>query len=310
MKARSHALACALACATLLLQASALAFCRTTTCDDTVSCNANPQDCCTPDIEGCDTNGLPLSWQSSCVSYAVQADGSKKQDITAEQTGDIVDEALSTWLAVSCNGDALSMSAENYGTVACDAQEYNSKAGNANIWLFRDSDWPYDDGGSPAGLPIRASALAVTTVSFNWKTGAMYDADVEFNSDQIDLTLGDGEIVNDLLSIATHEAGHFLGLDHSSDWEATMTAGYAPGSIAPRSLSPDDEEAICRAYPVARETTGSSCDPARGFSPVCGGAGGCSLSAGSGDPSSAPGAAALLLGAWLLGRARRTRRTV
>ena len=74
----------------------------------------------------------------------------------------------------------------------------------------------------------------------------------------------------DLLSVATHEAGHFFGLAHSSDPEASMFAAYTPGTITQRTLHADDVAGICDAYPAG--TGAGECDtvPRHGFSTLCG----------------------------------------
>src|SRR5262249_15492160 len=74
----------------------------------------------------------------------------------------------------------------------------------------------------------------------------------------------------DLLSVLTHEAGHFLGLAHSADADATMFSEYKMGSTGLRDLSPDDVKAICAAYPPDRQTRGEcSYLPRHGYSPDC-----------------------------------------
>ena len=64
--------------------------------------------------------------------------------------------------------------------------------------------------------------MALTTVTFNPKTGEIYDADMELNSADNPITVGDQEIVFDLHSIVQHESGHTLGLAHSAFDSDTM----------------------------------------------------------------------------------------
>jgi len=174
--------------------------------------------------------------------------------------------------------------------VACRESEFNTKLGNANIWMFRDSGW--QSGNAASGSDgFDSSALAVTVTNFNWKNGQLYDADVELNAEQVLFTLPGQTTHFDLLSIATHEAGHFLGLDHSPEIGATMFYAYNPPSIEERSLSEDDMAGLCAVYPTDRDIPGGgTCDPRRGFETEClydaePAGGGCSVSHG---PTRAP----------------------
>jgi hypothetical protein len=149
--------------------------------------------------------------------------------------------------------------------------------------MFRDDGWPYANGGE---------TLALTTITFNTENGEIYDADVEINSydDRKNLTIGDGRIGSDLLSIATHEAGHFLGLAHSDELQATMFPSYNPGETKLRTLEADDVAGICDIYPAGRPVSTQSCEPRHGFSERCGGSSdddGCSTSGGPARPGGA-----------------------
>jgi hypothetical protein len=271
--------ASSLGVACLAMAPRALAFCQTTTCLPDVTCQENPEQCCEWDRNGCDTNGIVITWPSDCASYAIHEAGSPLRGITAAQLSDTVDDAFASWTHASCGSSTPSINFQNFGLSECDEVEVNSitSGPNANVWMFRDEAWPHADL-DESGSQVNASALALTTVTFNWKTGELLDADVELNSAQGDFTIGDDAPFIDLLAIATHEAGHFLGLDHTNDTTATMAPGYVPHTIDQRTLALDDELGICKSYPHGRETTGTSCDPYGTYSDKCASAGGCSIS--------------------------------
>jgi hypothetical protein len=202
---------------------------------------------------------------------------------------------------------------ETGGPIICDQPEFNKSAPNANVWMYRDDEWPYVGANS---------TLALTTITFEVPTGKILDADVEINSFKIDLTT-DGAGGSDLQSIVTHEAGHFLGLAHSMVKTATMNAQYQPGQISFRSLDPDDQAGICAVYPPDRDAPACTQPaPRHGFSRYCGGEGGdsgdgsakkgCSVATGRSSPEDGTslmvlGSLGLLLGGRRL-RARVARR--
>lgn len=242
-----------IAAAALVRPSPALAYCRTSVCPETkqtaaVCTPAQPTDC-----------GIPLAWPSPCVSYSIQEDASRQVSLAEAEA--IFEKAFAAWTQADCGGGQTPRMELVYtGPVACDAHEYNQKKGNANIITFRDDGWPYAGAGT---------TLALTTVTYNLKTGDIYDADMEINSAEVRLSLGDTDVSFDLLSIATHEAGHFLGLSHSSELEATMFADYRPGTIALRDLDDDDRAGICAVYPPGPPVKECDPTPRHGFSGEC-----------------------------------------
>jgi hypothetical protein len=150
--------------------------------------------------------------------------------------------------------------------VECGSAEYNPNGQNANVWVFRDSGWPYTEANMGGGQDLDASAIAFTTLTFT-EAGELVDADVEINSENVSIGLDVKEGAFDLRTIVTHEMGHFLGFDHTEVTDAMMAARF-PTGIARHQLEPDDVDAVCSVY---RDTRGpDSCAPKGGFSEQCG----------------------------------------
>lgn len=285
-----------------LISPSALAFCRTTTCDP-----SNMKAGCEFDSEGCVATGERLGWRSSCVTVGVHQTGGG--GFNYDQIAGVVEQAFGAWMRASCGQGTPSIDVQLLGPVECGTSEYNSKAGNANIVLFREDSWPHRGG---------ENALAITTARYDANTGDLWDADIELNSMSTNFSIGDPIQGDDLLSVLTHEAGHFLGLSHSTNEEATMKAIYIPArdGASFRSLAPDDVAGICAAYPPDRTPQTTSCENRHGFSGQCAAdqpppdeSGGCSLNARAlGSGASGARSASLLALLVAVGSVRLARR--
>ncbi len=254
--------------AALLVPADVFAYCRTSACEEgqgTLCEPADPADC-----------GVPLFWPTSCVGYVLQEDAS--DDFDLERTRALVREAFATWESADCEGGGVAIKTEDLGDVSCNQISYDPETKNANVIMFRDDDWPYAGG---------ASALAITTVTYAVDSGEIRDVDMEINTEHVSFSTSDGDITVDLLSILTHEAGHFLGLGHSGVSSSTMVVEYPPESISLRSLDDDDVAGLCAIYPP---TSNAPCEsePVNGLADECGEElGGCSCSSPRGAASSA-----------------------
>lgn len=239
--------------ATLFAAAPALGFCRTSHCPAT---NHDSQVCTPEDATDC---GFVVYWTKPRVTYSVQLDAS--QQVPLDAIREVARTAFETWLTADCGGGAHPrFEVIETDPIACAKHEYNKERGNANIILFHDDVWPYGD---------HDGRLALTTVSYNTETGEIYDADMEINSAHAAFTTTDTTVQTDLLSVVTHEAGHFLGLAHSPLGDATMFRTYDAGATEQRDLSDDDREAICATHPPGEIAEGCDSTPRHGFSPAC-----------------------------------------
>ena len=241
------------------------AFCREETVNSPIGYDPATSGCFPPaDAK----NGIfDVYWKNDCVGYSLQKNAGKQ--VTLDQATRVAAQAFAAWSSTTCSGGGIpSITAVNEGPVDCDMVQYNNYHGNQHVIVFRDNGWPYDDS---------SNTLAFTTLQVDLTTGELVDADMEINTADYTLVV-DGPVPSgayDLLSIMTHEAGHFLGLAHSADMNAVMYAHYHPGSTT---LTADDVAGICSIYPPdgTRATSfgplpGDSCDPTprHGFSTQC-----------------------------------------
>jgi MYXO-CTERM domain-containing protein len=142
-----------------------------------------------------------------------------------------VDGGFASWAAPGCTRWRTS----NVGTTAVTRASANDRE-NSILWV---------SGAWPAELGAVNVTIGVTTPV--WRVGGFYiDADIQFNNVGFTWnTTGRGGV--DAQSIATHEQGHFLGLDHTAVRGAVMFASYGGGVL--RTLSSDDIAGVCALYP-------------------------------------------------------------
>ncbi len=125
------------------------------------------------------------------------------------------------------------------------------------------------DGISVIGFDSRPDlerTLASTSFLIDTRTGEILESDIFFNTTFRWSVASGGEPGRfDIQSIATHEAGHFLGLGHSSLGETEAQSGggrrllssgsvmfpiaFSAGNIVDRALMPDDIAGVSDIYP-------------------------------------------------------------
>lgn len=199
------------------------------------------------------------------MGYAVQIAGSDDLPVDAVELA--LQTSFSRWAAVTCPDGPLPLAFTYHGRATCEVAEYRREGPNVPVIVFREGSWPSD---------YDPNAFALTSVWHNTRTGEILDADMEFNGARFTFgvlaaeSCGPSSLTADIENVATHEVGHFLGLAHSADGEATMYGMACAGEIEKRSLAPDDVAGICAIYPNGVDR--GRCDPTpnNGLDLACG----------------------------------------
>jgi hypothetical protein len=193
-----------------------------------------------------------LFWRHSCVSYSFQQQGSKYIQMADAQR--IAGEAFGAWSNAPCMGGTPSIQTQLFPPVNCDGA--NGSQEHSNLIIFRDDEWLHDDA---------ANVVGYTTLTVDLDTGEMFGANIEINTHDYTIVadLADAsaprqgtQVVLDLGTILTHEAGHFLGLAHATSDTSVMYAYYGQDT---RWLSADDVAGLCQAYPPRNQPGVLSC---------------------------------------------------
>jgi hypothetical protein len=183
----------------------------------------------------------PLYWPGLPVPFAINAACAGPQEDTATCLS-TVQASFDVWTQPPCTV----LRFDYQGTTDRTDVGYlpGPAADNVNIVIWYLTGWPAEYG---------SQALALTTTTYDPSTGIIVDADLEVNGEDFPwrvLATEDTRYM-DIGNTLTHEAGHFLGLDHVNDPGTTMYPTAPPGEVSKRALSSDDIDGVCTCYPVA-----------------------------------------------------------
>jgi hypothetical protein len=180
------------------------------------------------------SNKAPLFWANpSSVGIVINSAGS--DDIADGSHFTALRNAIDAWNRVPGSNAHL---VENTSPAQQARRDWGS---GVHLILF-------DENNSSGYFPLGSSTVAITPVYFN-SNGKITDSDVLFNGSGFEFATDGNANRFDVQGVATHELGHFLGLDHSGFAGASMYPYVSRGLLAQRSLSLDDQHGMRDRYP-------------------------------------------------------------
>lgn len=211
----------------------------------------------TPDL------GPSVFWLDRTIVVRPNGGG---REIAAGELERVLQRGAATWSGTDCSDIRVEVGPSTLQEwVGFNWHAGSADAANQNIVLFR-NDTPGDE---LDRWLHDASAIAITTVTFDARSGRLLDADIEINDIGFEFTSCDScDVKYDLENTLTHELGHVLGLDHppaidEAALEATMRATAAQGDTDKRDLGIDDVNGICAIYPIDSANPGECFDVGR-----------------------------------------------
>jgi hypothetical protein len=185
--------------------------------------------------------GASVAWATSQCDVGYVLDDSEVPGIPTEELRLAVHRAMAVWTDLECGVVSL-----RFDGLVTNPRASALVGAMENSIVFVRTGWKHKTGD-----------VAMTTLTYEPQTGRIRDADIELNLQGYSFSLcgedpqegnGDGNGV-DLEYILRHEAGHFFGLDHSTDVQSTMLV-HPPycHEKPPESLALDDMEGYCHIY--------------------------------------------------------------
>ena len=179
--------------------------------------------------------GPGFRWDPPVVSWVLQARGSA--DVADESERAAIELAFQSWADLP--GSNVSFQEDT----AADASREDFTASDIHLVTW-------DEDGSSGLFAPGSNIIALTPILASTGDGRILDADIVFNG-ALAFTTDPGGATRayDIQSVATHEIGHFIGIDHAAGPGATMFSSVRSNDPSARSLCRDERAAAATAYP-------------------------------------------------------------
>lgn len=176
-------------------------------------------------------------WPTSSLTYVIQAAGS--DDVPDQSDHAAIRLAFQSWENV------FSSQVVFQEDLTADANRTDFDAGDIHLVIW-------DEDGSSGFFAPGSNIIALTPLLASTVDGTILDADIVFNG-SLEFTTNPAAQPDrfDIQAVATHEIGHFIGLDHSGGPRSTMFSTVESGDVGARTLSRDEEAAAVFLYPAA-----------------------------------------------------------
>ena len=196
-----------------------------------------------------DETGEPLRWFAR--NAEIRFDDGAPGEVDKATARQAVMESFRRWSPLTCENSEGDFMPEpftfvdgGYVTQARVGHDDTLGADNENLVIWVQSGWLHG-----------AEVLALTSLTYDVFTGQIVDADLELNDAKV-FSLQPSNQQYDVANTVVHEAGHFLGLDHSAIQIASMFSQALPAETEKRDLTQDDVNGFCALYgPFAAPVT-------------------------------------------------------
>jgi MYXO-CTERM domain-containing protein/uncharacterized protein (TIGR03382 family) len=170
--------------------------------------------------------GDPLHWRAPDVALVL--DPVFPEDLTLSGVLEAFDFGTAQWNKILAG---IGPDLRATGVAECPGEVIDDRI-NCVYWTLNAADWRFGK-----------NEIALTLLHFRQSTGEIVDVDINFNGAHYAWSTGacaSTMTSYDLPGVATHELGHVLGLDHSTESAATMNRLTFPGNCPQRTLASDD----------------------------------------------------------------------